>query len=95
MEGYITHQGEQVGIGLQSFGQHFATILTLASRLRTLGIISLDITVPSPSVTLATFTHRDGKQGTIRWEDCSSLSSSQPGDECAAPVSEKAKPGGS
>ena len=94
MDEFTTRREEQGGIGLQSFGLHYATILTLASRLRTLGITSLEITTPNPSVTLATFTHSDGRRQTIRWEDCSSLSSSQPGAVSAPPANDAAKPEG-
>lgn len=91
MDEFTTHQGEQVGIGLQSFGRHYATILELAYAFSTLGIISLEIK-HSLSVTSATFTHKDGSRRTIRWEDSLSQSLSQPGAECVHQDSDQAKP---
>ena len=84
MEEFTIRREEQDGIGHPSFVLLYETI-----RAAIYGYLMPGTTFPATvfdhSGISATFTLRDGRQVAILLRDCSNLSSSQPGAECAAP----------
>ena len=94
MEGFTTHQEGRDGNGRQSFDPLFETIRAATLGFPTLGI-TFHLEVKGPFHLYVTCSAKGLEREAVRFRDFLNQSLSQPGEECAALVSEPAKPEGS